>query len=1053
MIDRARLLAIVMGCCFFTAASAQPKDADAPIPPREAAVRMTVPDGFKVTLFAGEPDVVQPIGFTFDDRGRLWVAECRSYPKWSKDQATKKAGDKYFDHRQGTDRVLIFEDDDGDGQFDKRTVFADKLVNLSGINYGFGGIWLCSIPNLLFIPDKDGDDKPDGPPEIKLDGWSLNSGHNAFNGIKWGPDGWLYGCNGITATSTVGEPGTPDKERTPINCGVWRYHPVLPPQPPLRKGGQADAIRKGGQNNTLPLEKGQQNNTPPLKKGGRRGGRFEVVAHGTTNPWGLDWDEYGELFITNCVIDHVWHIVPGGHYERMYGSDFNPHLYKLMPSIADHKHWGGGHWTTSRGGQGVHSVAGGGHAHVGCMIYLGDNWPKQYRGGLFTCNLHGNRINHDLLERKGSSYVARHGKDFLFANDPWFRGLGIDYGPDGGVYVSDWTDTGECHNYQVAHTGTGRIYKVVHGTPKEWKGDLAKLSGAELVKLQTHDNEWFVRHARRILQERKTAGSISPDFEKQLWNDFLRADRDPRAKMRLFLTLHVTGCLDEERLIAAAKSKESRYVQTWAIRIGIDELPHWPKRKGADYEQSFEATLRDAAFDASAFVRLHVAAGLQRIPFELRGVMAIDLALNMENTDDTYLPLMIWYAMEPMLDRHEHIPAWLWASLTSIPQLRTLIARRVASSNDVAVNLPKMIEQLGRRDDDPPFHRDYLRGVLLGLESRKNVPMPAPWKAVFPKLRESPLHEVRDSALALALIFGDDRAIATLQQRVLDEKLPVKDRTGALEMLLRHRPPELLPVLQSVLADSRMRSPAIRGLAAYDDSTTPGRILKLYSRYGHDEKSDAIATLSARPEYALALLDAVEKKVVPRQDLNAFMVRQLLALNHPKVTQRVNQVWGTLRSPSADKAARLGVLKKQLEPEALKQANLAHGRALFIKHCAACHKLFGEGGAIGPDLTGSQRTNLDYVLENMLDPSAVVPREYQVQIVLTDGGRTITGIVKEETDRALTMQTQNEVIVVPKDEIDSRRQASVSMMPEGVIEQLRPEELRDLVAYLASQDR
>src|SRR5207244_5039621 len=126
------------------------------------------------------------------------------------------------------------------------------------------------------------------------------------------------------------------------------------------------------------------------------------------------------------------------------------------------------------------------HAQVGCMIYLGDNWPKQYRGGLFTCNLHGNRINHDLLERKGSSYVAHHGKDFLFANDPWFRGITIAYGPDGGVFVSDWCDTGECHNYDRVDRSSGRIYKVTYGQPARVAVDLAKLGDAELVKLELH---------------------------------------------------------------------------------------------------------------------------------------------------------------------------------------------------------------------------------------------------------------------------------------------------------------------------------------------------------------------------------------------------------------------------------------------------------------------------------------------------------------------------------------------------------------------------------------
>ena len=436
---------------------------DAPLPPRVAAMKMTLPDGFKATLFAGEPDVVQPIAFCFDDRGRLWVAECLSYPNWQADP------------KQGKDRIVIFEEGP-DGAFSKRTVFADNIQNISGINYGFGGVWVCATPNLLFIPIKN--DKPAGPPEIVLDGWSLKASHNVFNSLTWGPDGWLYGCNGIVATSYVGRPGAPDKDRVPLNCGVWRYHPT--------------------------------------KK------KFEAVAHGTTNPWGLDFDEHGEMFITNCVIDHLWHVVPGAHYQRMYGNDLNPNVYKLMPSICDHIHWGGGAWTSSRAPNTIparsasdgidkykiHSEAGGGHAHVGCMIYLGDNWPDRYRNGVFMCNLHGNRINHDILERNGSTYVARHGKDFMLANDPWFRGIALQYGPDGGVYVSDWTDTGECHNYKVVDRTNGRIFKITYGDVKPWKGDLAKLSDLELAKLQTSKNEWMVRHARRILQERAAKGKV-----------------------------------------------------------------------------------------------------------------------------------------------------------------------------------------------------------------------------------------------------------------------------------------------------------------------------------------------------------------------------------------------------------------------------------------------------------------------------------------------------------------------------------------------------------------
>ena len=274
-----------------------PRPADRPVPLGEVAARATVPPGFAVTLAAGEPMVVQPIAMTTDDRGRLWVVECLSYPEWSST-------------RPGRDRVTVLEDTDGDGAFDKRTVFLEGGKNLSSVELGHGGVWLCSLPNLLFVPcDFNADaPKPSGPAQVVLDGWSLECKHNVVNGLIWGPDGWLWGLNGITTTSHVGKPGTPQDKRTPINCGVWRIHP--------------------------------------------HSHEFQVVCTGTTNPFGLDFDDYGQGFFTNCVIDHLWQAIPGAHYERMFGSEFDPAVFEPMRSTSDHKHWAGGHWTASRDAKG-----------------------------------------------------------------------------------------------------------------------------------------------------------------------------------------------------------------------------------------------------------------------------------------------------------------------------------------------------------------------------------------------------------------------------------------------------------------------------------------------------------------------------------------------------------------------------------------------------------------------------------------------------------------------------------------------------------------------------
>jgi putative membrane-bound dehydrogenase-like protein len=958
---------------------------DKPIPPREAPSRMTLPDGFRVTLFAGEPDVRQPIAFTFDDRGRLWVAECYSYPNWLKT-------------REGKDRILVFEDTDGDGHFDTCKVFADNLANVSGLEVGFGGVWVCATPYLLFIPDRDGNDVPDGPPEVVLDGWSLEAKHNVFNDLTWGPDGWLYGCNGITATSYIGKPGTPDAGRVPLNCGVWRFHPT------------------------------------------RR--VFEVVAWGTTNPWGLDFDDFGQMFITNCVIKHLWHVVPGAHFQRMFGQDLNPYCYDLMASCADHIHWGGGPWQSSRGGQGPHDEAGGGHAHVGCMVYLGDNWPDRYRNGVFMCNLHGNRVNNDILERRGSGYVAHHGKDFLFANDPWFRGITIRYGPDGGVFVSDWCDTGECHNYDRVDRTNGRIYKVTYGKPVHVAVDLPKLDDAELVKLQLHKNDWYVRHARRLLQERAAQQRLAPDTHAAL-RRILSDHPDVTRKLRALWALHVTGGIDEKLLFAVLESR-SEYLRGWAVQLGLDKAGS--SGPGSTISPALQQKLADMAVkDPSPFVRLYLASALQRLPVDERWPIARGLASHQEDAQDVNLPLLVWYGIEPLVPADRDRAVELLAR-AEIPLVREYLARRIVALGDTG--LVPLLGLLGRIED-PALHRDVLRGIQEALAGRRQVALPEGWQTVYPRLVQSPSPEVRERALAVAVTFGDARAVAALRKLVQDPKAATAARESALQTLLYRGGADLVPLLQDLLRAPAVRRPALRALAAFPDSSTPPAILRSYSAYSDNEKADAVQTLASRPAFALALLDAVERGQVLRRHLSAYTVRQMLAFNDRAVRERLTKVWGTVRPASQEKASALKKYKTLLSADSLKAADRAHGRVVFRQTCATCHRLFDEGASIGPELTGGQRGNLDYLLENILDPSAVVPQEYQVTVLTTKDGRVLTGIIKQEGDRTVTLQTQNEAVLVPKDEIETRTKSPVSMMPEGMLDKLTHDEVRDLIAYVS----
>jgi putative membrane-bound dehydrogenase-like protein len=959
----------------------------APLPPIEEAKQMKVPAGFNVSLFAGEPDVAQPIAFTTDDRGRLWVGECYSYPVWKP---------------QGNDRVLCFDDPHDTDHFETRKIVWDKGNYLTGVEIGFGGMWVCCAPKILFVPlNKDGD-KPSGPPETTLDGWSHTGVHNVVNCLVWGPDGWLYGCNGNSAPSRVGPPGTPESEKTPMSSGVWRYHPTKHV--------------------------------------------FEVVAHGMVNPWGLDYDDYGQWFATNCVLAHLWHIVPGAHFPRTRDAGEDPYTYEYIEATSDHLHWGGGDWTTSRGGKGIHSEAGGGHAHAGAMVYLADNWPEEYRGSIFMCNIHGNRVNNDLLKRQGSGYVGRHGKDFLLSADPWFRGLNLKYGPDGAVYLSDWCDSGECHNFIKIDRSNGRIYKIAYGTPTPPPADLdlSKLSDLELVKLQTHPNDWYVRHARRILQERAAAGRDMSEVHRALLAMFTVETTAPH-KLRALWALHVTGG-DSQEFLLRQLHHESEYVRGWAVQFLLED-----KNPNA----AVQAELAQLAeYEASPFVRLNLASGLQRMPFGERWSIAGSLAAHAEDAEDHNLPLMLWYGVEPAAAADPERGLEL-AAKCRISKVRRFIARRIGDAALIVKALAAIdnTKAPGAKVPDAAVQYDLLAGLHDALRGRRHEPLPAGWPEVYAKLSQSPQATVRAEADVLALVFGDAGAAESLRRVAANPVADATRRQEAVSALVEVRAPDLAGLLQKLVGEPAMRARALQGLAVYDDPQTPAVILRAYSHLDAADKHDAVETLASRPAYAIALLDAVENHQIPAADISVFTARQLRQFKNRKISDKLAKVWGNLRESSADKKEQMDHYTSILTKDFLKHADISHGRLLFSHTCMQCHTLYGVGGKIGPDLTGSNRDHVDYVLQKVIDPSAAVPKEYQMQVIQLKDGRLINGIVREQTAHSVVVQTDTQRLVLAAEDIEEMKPSKMSMMPERQFDKLAPEEIRDLLGYLATHSQ
>jgi putative membrane-bound dehydrogenase-like protein len=957
------------------------------LPGEEAVKVMKLPDGFSVTLAAAEPDVKQPIAMALDDRGRLWIAEAYEYPVRAPEG-------------KGRDRILIFEDTDGDGKFDSRKVFAENLNLVSGLEVGFGGVFVGAAPYLLFIPDKNGDDIPDRKPEVLLDGWAYQDTHETLNAFIWGPDGWLYGCHGVFTHSRVGKPGTPDSERTPLTAGIWRYHPLTH--------------------------------------------KFEVFAEGTSNPWGVDFDDHGQAFCTACVIPHLWHMIQGGRYLRQGGTHENPYTYQDIQTIADHLHYVGGNGPHA--GNGKSGDAGGGHAHAGAMIYLGGAWPDAYRTTIFMNNIHGQRINTDILEHVGSGFVGHHGKDFLLSFDLASQILNLRYGPDGQVYIIDWYDLNACHHTNVeGHDRTnGRIYKVSYGKPEHKDVDLKKLGDRELAELVLEKNDWYVRHARRILEERAAGGKLDPAVRKRL-AEIATTNPDETRRLRAMWTLDVTGGVPAE-LIQKLLTDTNEYVRGWAIQLSIDH----------DHAHLAELLPQFAAMaekDTSPVVRLYLASAMQRVPPAQRWEVVRNLAAHTEDINDHNLPLMYWYAAEPLVEADSHRALSLaLSSGKTMPLLRELMLRRIGSlehSEGLAV-LSTALGESGNLEEQLTIVRS-LRSALAG--QRRATP-PAEWAAVYQKLARSDRAELMLEVNAVGVAFGDATAMNTLRALAASSSADEAARRDALKALLDAKDSKLATTLQSLLADPKLREVALSGLASYDDRQTPGKVLAVYSQLSTAEKRLALATLAARTGYGIELLKAVKAESIPSKDLSADLVRQLHNLKDESIDKMIGEVWGQVRSTPADKAALIKQYHDLIEgyhPTITADESL--GRAVFGRTCQQCHTLFGVGAKIGPDLTGSNRTDVTYLLTNIVDPSAVMAKEYQPSVITTTDGRVITGIVASKNDSSITVRTATETIVVPKNEIDDLTLSQTSMMPEDQLKQFSQLETLSLFAYLRGKEQ
>jgi putative membrane-bound dehydrogenase-like protein len=941
-----------------------------PMSALEALKSMKLPKDFTATLFAAEPTVRQPIDMKVDSRGRVWVAESYSYMSGSS---------------QPQDRVVVLTDTDGNGMADKRSIFASGLRNLTSIEVGFGGVWVLAPPTLTFYPDADGDLSPDGAPVRHVTNWSTSGDWNMANGLVFGPDGWLYGREGQMGASTPMSAKGSSPGR--ISGAIWRYHPPS--------------------------------------------GKLEVVAHGMTNPWGLDWNEDGELFASGNCNGHLWHIVGGSLFEWGFGAREFSSEYGRTPPIEAVPHYAPGKdwwsaWKERFTMAETNDSYGGGHSHCGLLICNGRAWPESMRGHALMSNIHGHRINEDTLEANGPSYVSHRVGDPILPADPWFRGVSLVAAPDGAFFISDWSDTGECHDQSGIHQNSARIFRIVPA-PLQAVEPIDGMHDDALLVLLAGDREEPARQALKQFQHRSQQKKLAPASSGKLVE--MLAHPDCKLRMRALSALHGGLVLDNDQLLTASRDSDER-LRAMAVR-------YWAERENAAaIAQRFSEM---AATETSPRVLLHLASVTRLLPATLG--RSLTAALIGRNKLDARIAQLLWHIQiqNPMFSSSD--ARALFTSCQSADFAGYLARFLVENDGDEGLVTIFIIAS----------SRDKPAAILsVAIEmARKQwgfMTAPAQWPEWRKKWMASPDNETRGAALAASILFGDQDAMKSLRNQIGDPEVSHADKITALETLAAAQTNESLEIVGKAYREKALRIPAIRAMRHFKQTGIADSLIGNWSRFDDAERAAVVETLVSRKEWAMVLLAAMGPDGVKPAFLSAAQARGLAESGDAALQAAVLKSWGDPSRSSAQKDASFARATKLLAEK--EQGDPEKGRLLFSQHCGTCHLLFGEGGKLGPDLTGRNRADLPSLIRSIVDPSADVPEDGRMTVVTRKDGSILSGIVLSKNTSGMTLRSQQGDITVKNEEISNLQSQATSPMPEGLLDALDDGQLRDLFSYL-----
>lgn len=945
-----------------------------PTPAAEAVKKFKTRSDVAIDLMASEPAVEQPLYASWDSRGRMWVAMYRQYqfPAGLKivsyDQHLRAKFDKVPPPPprgpKGADKIVVFEDTDGDGFFDRHEDVITGLNIASAALHGMGRIWVLNPPYLLSYPDADGDARPDGDPEVELSGFGLEDTHSIASSLQWGMDGWLYGANGSTTTGNVSSAHSKNV-KWEGQC-IWRYHP------------------------------------------GKK--LFEIYAEGGGNTFSLDIDSKGRVFSgTNNGSTRGMHYEQGSYGIKGWGKHgplTNPHAFGWFEHM---KHEG----DTKRFPQAF-------------TIYEGGLLGSAYEGRIIAPNSLANLVYVSERFADGSTFRTKDGESLVSSPDRWFRPVWAGVGPDGGFYMADWYDTRLSHVRPVDdwHKTSGRIYRVrpASGPPKLKPFDLSKAGGEELLAYLSHSNEWFRKQAVlemgwRGMKELAPKLKAMPHSLEALW------------------ALEALGAVDEPPL-----SSSDPYIRRWAVKLIGEE------------GRSADALVRLAKEEKHLEVRAQILATAKRLP----ATVALPLLACADDDDPSgHLPLLAWWALESKAEKErEAVFAFLKSdgAFLKTKLFRDHLAEKLAKRYALAggeANFNSCADLLSLSADEA-LRAPVIRGIAAAFEG-----------AEMPKLPEALAKALNDymakqsgGDLTLALRSGSADALKKALALLADAKAPSTARIGVARTLAELGKAEAVAPMIAILKTSNpasLKRGILQAAAKFDDKRIPEALLLGYEGQIAGDKAlreDALRAMAGRKEWAKLLVGFVNEWKVPVKHFTLDIVRQLSLHKDADLDAAIARHWKNLLATGPTEAKQ----KEAARIKAVLKTGLgdpAKGKLQYTARCAVCHKLFGEGGQIGPELTGYDRANADFWLDNLFNPSMEIREGFGAYIVKTKGGQFLTGIMDAQDASGIVIKDMaGNKIPVKQADIETMEASPISLMPDALTTGMSDQDLKDFFGYL-----